>query len=74
MMDGNRLSYPRPDTDRTSPNQQPMTTPSRAPSAAPPPRRVQCPGGLQFLVINGRRMWLEQPPAKVLPDLLGGGI
>ena len=30
---------------------------------------VQC-GGKLFVIEDGRRVWLEEPPADVLPDLL----
>jgi hypothetical protein len=41
----------------------------QAPPRPPrPPHRINA-SGRQFLVINGRRVWLETPPANVLPDL-----
>lgn len=49
-----------------------IQAPPRPPVAPPPPRpphRVQC-GDHQFLVINGRRVWLETPPADVRPHLM----
>jgi hypothetical protein len=27
--------------------------------------------GRRFLVKDGRRIWLDQPPARLFPDLLG---
>jgi hypothetical protein len=38
-----------------------------APTAKP--RLVSCRGQL-FHILNGRRVWLTTPPAKILPDLL----
>jgi hypothetical protein len=62
--------------DAGKPNQQhrfPMVqAPPRPPVAPPPPRppyRVNS-GDRRFLVINGRRVWLETPPADVLPHLM----
>jgi hypothetical protein len=49
-----------------------IQAPPRPPVAPPPPRpphRINA-SGRQFLVVNGRRVWLETPPADVLPDLL----
>jgi hypothetical protein len=29
--------------------------------------------GRRFLIVNGRRVWLSQPPATILPDLFPHG-
>ena len=32
-------------------------------------RFITC-NGRRFLLIDGRRVWLEEPPVEILPDLL----
>jgi hypothetical protein len=49
-----------------------VQAPPRPPVAPPPPRppyRVNS-GDRRFMIINGRRVWLETPPADVLPHLM----
>jgi hypothetical protein len=45
-----------------------MTT--RKPLTSENEGKLVMASGRRFLVKDGRRIWLDQPPAKILPELL----